>query len=195
MEPLTRPAPPPWSCTGSVLVGSLGVTHIFTGPRANCVPVHPCRALARLGSRTTGNGWFLEMQTGPPKQLRTIPKSAEPSGDGVSTPLEVLLETARRLPDWTLPGCGWHEGTSDGSDSRGGSVNRLAGWYTQWSQYCPYGQECPCPEGNLWGGSRQGMLHSCSTVGDLSIPLTHCAVVCGSPAGGRGIREYHIMPG
>ncbi len=32
------------------------------------------------------------MQTGPPEQLQTVPKSAEPHGDGVSTPLEVLLE-------------------------------------------------------------------------------------------------------
>ncbi len=43
-------------------------------------------------SRTTDSGWFLEMQTGPPEQLQTVPKSAEPHGDGVSTPLEVLLE-------------------------------------------------------------------------------------------------------
>ncbi len=48
-------------------------------------------------SRTLGSGWFLEMQTGRPEQLRTVPKSAEPPGDGVSTRLEVLLETARRL--------------------------------------------------------------------------------------------------
>ncbi len=70
------------------------------------------------------------MPTGQPEQLRTVPKSAEPPGDGVSTRLEVLLER-------TLLGCGWHEGTSDASDSRGGgggrvatsdgSVNRLAG--------------------------------------------------------------------
>ncbi len=51
--------------------------------------------------------------------------------------MEVLLKTVRSLPDW----CGWHEGTSDASDSRGrgggrvvtchGSVNHLVGWYTQ----------------------------------------------------------------
>ncbi len=93
---------------------------------ASCVPMHPCRALPRLGSRTTGSGWFLEMQTGPPEQLRTVPKSAELPGDGVSTPLEVLLETACQLPDWTLLGCGWHEGTSDASDSRGGGGGRVA---------------------------------------------------------------------
>ncbi len=70
MEPLTRPAPrPPWSCTVSLLVGSLGGTHICAGPGASCVPVHPCRALPRLGCRTPGSGWFLEMQTGPHEQL------------------------------------------------------------------------------------------------------------------------------
>ncbi len=80
MEPLTRPTPrSPWSCTESVLVGSLGGTHICPGPGASCVPVHPCWALPRLRSY--------------------VPKSAEPPGDGVSTRLEVLLETARRLPD------------------------------------------------------------------------------------------------
>ncbi len=121
----------------------------------SCVPVHPCRALPRVGSRTTGSGWFLEMQTGPPEQLRTSPN--HPNRLGMDTPLEVLLETAWRLPDWTLLGCGWHEGTSDASDSRGGgggrvttcdaSINRLAGWYMQWLQCCPYRPERPCPDG------------------------------------------------
>ncbi len=127
------------------------------------------------------------MQTGRPEQLRTVPKSAEPPGDGVSTRLEVLLETARRLPDWTLLGCGWHEGTSDASDSRGGgggrvatcdgSANRLAGWYTQLSQCCPYGPERPCAEGALWDGSGQGVLLAtrgnwyANAVGDPSKPL------------------------
>ncbi len=31
--------------------------------------VHSCRALPRIGSRTTGNGWFLEMQTGLPEKV------------------------------------------------------------------------------------------------------------------------------
>ncbi len=42
-----------------------------------------------IGSRITGNGWFLEMQTGLPEQLLTDSKSAGPPGDGVSTPQEV----------------------------------------------------------------------------------------------------------
>ncbi len=71
MEPLTGPAPrSPWPYTVSVLVGSLGGTHICAGPGASCVPVHACWALPRIGSRTTGNGWFLEMQTGLPEQLQ-----------------------------------------------------------------------------------------------------------------------------
>ncbi len=37
--------------------------------------------------------------TGLPEQLRTDSKSAGPPGDGVSTPQEVPLETARRPPD------------------------------------------------------------------------------------------------
>ncbi len=81
------------------------------------------------------------------------------------------------------------------------SVNRLAGWYTQQSQYCPYGPERPCPQGALWGGSRQGVLPAtqdnwyANAVGDPSIPW-HCVNFArGYPAGGRGIREYHSMPG
>ncbi len=84
-----------------------GGTHICAGPGASCVPVHPCRALPRLGSRTTGSGWFPEMQTGLPEQLRTDSKSAGPPEDGVSTPLEVLLETALGCPvehSWDVDG-------------------------------------------------------------------------------------------
>ncbi len=202
MEPLTGPAPrPPWSCTVSVLAGSLGGTHICASPGASCVLVHPCWALPRIGSRTTGSGRFPEMQTGLSEQLRTDSKSAGPPEDGVSTPQGVPLETARRPPDWTLPGCGWHEGTSDASDSRGGSVKRLAGWYTQRSQCCPYGPERPFPEGALWGGSRQGVLPEtqgnwyANTVGTRPYPW-HCVpVVHGSPASGWGIREYYSIPG
>ncbi len=53
-------------------------THICVGPGASCVPVHPYQALPRVGSRTTGRGWFLEMQTGlpdsepPPNQLNRL---------------------------------------------------------------------------------------------------------------------------
>ncbi len=210
-EPLTGPAPrPPWSWTVSVLVGSLRVAHICADPGASYVPVHLCRVLPRLGSRTTGSGWFLEMQTGPPEQLQTVSKSAEPPGDGVSTPLEVLLETVRRLPDWTLPWCGWHKGTSDASDSRGGSgrvaacdlsVNRLAGWYTQQSQCCPYGPGHPCPEGALWGSLRQGVLPAtrgnlyANAVGDPFIPLTPRAHCTWLPSRWGIPHEYHSMPG
>ncbi len=58
-------------------------TYICTGPGVSCVPVHPCRALTRIGSRTIGNARFLEMQTGLPEQLQTHSKSAGPPGDGV----------------------------------------------------------------------------------------------------------------
>ncbi len=71
-------------------------TYICTGPGASCVPVHPCRALTRIGSRTIGNARFLEMQTGLPEQLQTHSKSAGPPWDGVSTPQEVPLENAQR---------------------------------------------------------------------------------------------------
>ncbi len=71
-------------------------TYICTGPGASCVPVHPCRALTRIGSRTIGNAQFLEMQTGLPEQLQTHSQSAGPPGDGVSTPQEVPLENAQR---------------------------------------------------------------------------------------------------
>ncbi len=167
--------------------------HICAGPGASCVPVHPCRALPWIGSRTTGNGWFLEKQTGLPEQLRTDSKSAGLPGDGVSTPQEVPLETARWPPDWTLLGCGWHEATSDASESSGGgdgwvatcdgNANHIAFWYTQRSLCCPYGQECPCLESALWGGSGPGVLLEtrgnwyANAVGDPPIHLTlraHC---------------------
>ncbi len=61
--------------------------------------MHPCQALPRKGSRTSGNGQFLEMQTGLPEQLQTDSKSAGLPRDGVSTPQEVPLETARWPPD------------------------------------------------------------------------------------------------
>ncbi len=45
------------------------------------------------------------MQTGLPEQLRTASKSAEPPWDGVSTPLEVLLEIACPIEhSWDVDG-------------------------------------------------------------------------------------------
>ncbi len=48
------------------------------------------------------------MQTGRPGQLRTVPKSAEPPGDGVSTRLEVLARdsssAARLNTSWDVDG-------------------------------------------------------------------------------------------
>ncbi len=150
---------------------------------------------------------WANMQTSLPEQLQTDSKSAGPPRDGVSTPQEVPLETARRPPDWTLLGGGWHDWTSNASHSRGGgdglvatcnrSGNCLAGWYTQWSPCCPYGPEHPCPDGALWGGPGQGILpiDMKTQLGTRPYPWHCLTIMRGSPASGRGIREYHRMPG
>ncbi len=75
---LARPAPcPPWLCTRSVQVGSLGETHF--------APVHLYWVFPRTGSRTTGSERFLARRTGLPELRRTLPKSAGPPG--VQSPL------------------------------------------------------------------------------------------------------------
>ncbi len=62
------PAPrPPWACTVSVRVGSLGETHTCVKPEARCVPVHPCRGGPRSGKNTAGSGRTRGKQTGPPE--------------------------------------------------------------------------------------------------------------------------------
>ncbi len=62
------PAPrPPWACTVSVRVGSLGETHTCVKPEARCVPVRPCRGGPRSGKNTAGSGRTRGKQTGPPE--------------------------------------------------------------------------------------------------------------------------------
>ncbi len=72
-----------------------GGMHICAGPGASCVPVYPCQELPRIGSRTTGNGPFLELQTGLPEQLQTDSKSARPPG----------MESPKKCSSRQLVGC------------------------------------------------------------------------------------------
>ncbi len=96
--------------SSSLILPSVCASRLTGGNAYLCrpctVPVHPCQALPRIGSRTTGNGRFLEMQTGLPEQLRNDSKSAGPPGDGVSTPKEVLFELVGCLIEhsWDVDG-------------------------------------------------------------------------------------------
>ncbi len=128
------------------------------------------------------------MQTGLPEQLRTDSKSAGPPEDGVSTPWKCCSRQLVGCPvehSWDVDGTKGPQMLLTPEEEGGGrvatcdgSVNRLAGWYTQRSQCCPYGPERPCPEGALWGGSRPGVLPAArgnwyaNAVGDPSRPLT-----------------------
>ncbi len=46
---------PPWSCTVSVQLGSLGETHTCVKPESSCLPVCPCQGGPRSGRNTAGN--------------------------------------------------------------------------------------------------------------------------------------------
>ncbi len=72
-----------------------GGMHICAGPGASCVPVYPCQELPRIGSRTTGNGRFLEQQKGLPEQLQTDSKSAGLPG----------MESPKKCSSRQLVGC------------------------------------------------------------------------------------------
>ncbi len=65
------PAPrPPWACTVSVRVGSLGETHTCVRPEASCVPVRLCRGGPRSGRSTASSGRTRGRQTGLPELPR-----------------------------------------------------------------------------------------------------------------------------
>ncbi len=116
------PAPcPPWACTVSVWVGSLGETHTYVRPEASCVPVRLCRGGPRSGRSTAGSGRTRGRQTGLPELPRIDSRSAGSSRDGVA----ILRGTwavvrARRPHDWAAPGCEQHAVTWTACDSRGG---------------------------------------------------------------------------
>ncbi len=80
------PAPrPPWACTVSVRVGSLGETHTCVRPEASCVPVRLCWGGPRSGRSTAGSGRNRGKQTGLPELLRIDSRSAGSSWVGVAT--------------------------------------------------------------------------------------------------------------
>ncbi len=166
---LAGPAPrPPWLCTRSVQVGSLGEMHICEGPGGSCAPVHLYWLFPRTGSKTTGSERFLVRRTGLPEPRRTLPKSAGPPGGGVATLPAAQLMRARRPHGWAHPGHERHEETSDASDSEVRDGGRVAtcdvnadhpdGWCTQWSPCCPCGPAYACPVTALSGGPEQGVL-------------------------------------
>ncbi len=65
------PAPrPPWACTVSVRVGSLGETHTCVRPEASCVPVRLCWGGPRSGRSTASSGRTRGRQTGLPELSR-----------------------------------------------------------------------------------------------------------------------------
>ncbi len=151
------PAPhPPWACTVSVRVGSLGETHTCVRPEASCVPVRLCRGGPRSGRSTAGSGRTRGRQTGLPELPRIDSRSAGSSRDGVATLRGTwAVVGARRPHDWAAPGCEQHAVTWTACDSRGGDGGRAvtcgvivyppAGWYTRPPQCCPCGLARACP--------------------------------------------------
>ncbi len=72
-----RPAPcPPWACTVSVRVGSLGETHTCVRPEASCVPVRLCRGGPWSGKSIACSGRTRGKQTGLAELLRIDSRSA-----------------------------------------------------------------------------------------------------------------------
>ncbi len=101
------PAPrPPWACTVSVRVGSLGETHTCVRLEASCVPVRLCRGGPRSERSTAGSGRTRGKQTGLPELHRIDSRSAGSSRDGVATLRGMrAVVRARRPHDWASPGC------------------------------------------------------------------------------------------
>ncbi len=120
------PAPrPPWACTASVRVGSLGETHTCLRPEASCVPVHLCRGGPRSGKSTAGSGSTRGTQTGPPELPRIDSRSAGSFRDGVAT-LQGKWAVVRawRPHDLVSPACEQHAVTWTACDSKGGDGGR-----------------------------------------------------------------------
>ncbi len=115
------PAPrPPWACTESVRLGSLGEMHTCLKSETSCVPVRPCRGGPRSGKNTAGCGRTCGKQTGPPELPQIDYRSAGSSRDGVA----ILRGTwavvrVHRLHDWASLGCGQRAVIWAASDYRG----------------------------------------------------------------------------
>ncbi len=152
-----RTAPrPPWSCTVSVRVGSLGETHICVSPETSCVPVRLCRGGPRSGKSTAGSGRTRGKQTGLTELPRIDSRSAGSSLDGVTTLRGMWAVIRARQPhDWASPGCEQRAVTWTACDSRGEDGGRavtcgvivylLAGWSTRQPQCCPCVLAHACP--------------------------------------------------
>ncbi len=151
------PAPhPPWACTVSVRVGSLGETHTCVRPEASCVPVRLCRGGPRSERSTAGSGRTRGKQTGLPELPWIDSRSAGSSRDGVTTLWGMrAVVRARRPHDWASPGCEQRAVTWAAWDSRGGDGRRAvtcgvivylpAGWCMRPPQFCPCGLARACP--------------------------------------------------
>ncbi len=120
------PAPhPPWACTMSVWVGSLGETYTCVRPEASCVPVRLCRGGPRSGRSTAGSGRTRGRQIGLPELPRIDSRSAGSSRDGVATLRGTWAVVRAHQPhDWAAPGCEQHAVTWTACDSRGGDGGR-----------------------------------------------------------------------
>ncbi len=151
------PAPlPPWVCTVSMRVGSLGEMHTCVRPEASCVPVRLCRVGPRSGKSTAGSGRTRGKQTGPPELSRIDSRSAGSSRNGVATLRGIWAVVRSRRPhDWASLGCEQCAVTWTACDSRGGDGGRAvtcgvivylpAGWCTRQPQCCPCGLARACP--------------------------------------------------
>ncbi len=106
-QPAWPASHPPWACTVSVWVGSLGEMHTCVKPEASCVPVRPCRGGPRSGKNTAESGRTRGKQTGLSELPWIDSRSAGSSRDGVAILRgRWAVVRACRLHDWASPGCG-----------------------------------------------------------------------------------------
>ncbi len=200
------PAPrPPWACTVSVRVGSLGETHTCVRSEASCVPVRLCRGGPRSGRSTAGSGRTRGRQTGLPELPRIDSRSAESSRDVVATLRGTwAVERVRRPHDWTAPGFEQHAVTWTACDSRGGDGGRAvtcgvivylpAGWCTRPPQCCPCGLARACPTA-VAGNALPTAPGSWCAKADRTGPRGCLPVACSAPARAGGICCDNSMPG
>ncbi len=197
------PAPhPPWACTVSVRVGSLGETHTCVRPEASCVPVRLCRGGPRSGRSTAGSGRTRGRQTGLPELPRIDSRSAESSRDGVATLRGMwAVVRARRPHDWTAPGCEQHAVNCVWLQRRRWRANcdmrcdRIPPSRLMYEtpQCCPCGLARACPTAVAGTAARLSALPT--ALGSWCAKAGCLLVACSVPARAAGICCDNSMPG
>ncbi len=104
-------------------------------------------SMPQIGSRTTGNGRFLEMQTGLPESLRTncnqldcLGSLHSPGSAARDSSLAAWLNTLGMWMAGSDLRCSWLQRRRWwASCGMRRECNRIVGWYTQRLPCCPYG--------------------------------------------------------